>query len=37
MKKNDAISSEFNHENDKYSMLKRKILPAIKFYLIHEK
>ena len=31
MKKNDAIASEINHENDTYPILKLKILSAIKF------
>ena len=29
--KNDTIASEINDENDTYSMLKLKILSAIKF------
>ena len=31
MKKNDAIASEIDDENDIYSMLKLKILSVIKF------
>ena len=31
MKKNDVIASEINDENDTNSMLKLKILSAIKF------
>ena len=35
--KNDVIASEINHENDTYSMLKLKILSAIKFVLSKKK